>query len=119
MRGCPRRRTLRPPEDRVDRAARALDTLHAESAFRLDRQNPSTRFIVPAQKALSYFLPASGLISTETARLGTRTQKRILSEVCKAESVARQPDTSLYLLSTPQLEAAEARSQTVRTPPVR
>ncbi|WP_245685819.1 transposase family protein [Streptomyces niveus] len=29
------------------------DTLHAENAFRLDRQNPSTRFIVPAQKALS------------------------------------------------------------------
>jgi hypothetical protein len=34
------------------------------------------------------------------------TQKRILSEVCKAESVPRQPDTSLYLLSTPQLEAS-------------
>lgn len=29
------------------------DTLHSESAFRLDRQNPLTRFIVPAQKALS------------------------------------------------------------------
>jgi hypothetical protein len=59
-----------PPEDRVDRAARVLDTMHAGSAFRLDRQTPSTWFIVPAQKALSYFLPASRLISTETARLG-------------------------------------------------
>lgn len=29
------------------------DVLHAESAFRLDRQATSTRFIVPAQKALS------------------------------------------------------------------
>lgn len=33
------------------------DILHAESAFHLDRQNPSTRFIVPAQKALSRYRP--------------------------------------------------------------
>jgi hypothetical protein len=45
------------------------DTLHAESAFRLDRQNPSTRFIVPAQKALSRYRTETGPTPGETARL--------------------------------------------------
>ena len=47
------------------------DTLHAESAFRLDRQNPSTRFIVPAQKALSRYRTDPGPTPSETARLGS------------------------------------------------
>lgn len=46
------RRHLTPPST-PSMPGTPSDTLLTESAFRLDRQNPSTRFIVPAQKALS------------------------------------------------------------------
>ncbi|MFD5730936.1 hypothetical protein ACFWMT_33145, partial [Streptomyces sp. NPDC058368] len=35
------------------------DSLHAESALRLDRKNPSARFIVPGQEGTSVFPPQS------------------------------------------------------------
>ncbi|GAA0700826.1 hypothetical protein GCM10009548_87250 [Streptomyces malaysiensis subsp. malaysiensis] len=46
------------------------DSLHVESALRLDRQNPSARFIVPGQEGTFAFLPHHPPYSSETARLG-------------------------------------------------
>lgn len=66
------------------------DTLHAESAFRLDRQNPSTRFIVPAQKALSRCRTETGPTQSETARLAP----------CPTKSHDGQPLARPYHLHT-------------------
>lgn len=45
------------------------DSLHVESALRLDRQNPSARFIVPGQEGTFAFLPQQPPCPSETARL--------------------------------------------------
>jgi hypothetical protein len=44
------------------------DTLHVESALRLDRQNPSARFIFPGQKGTFAFSPRQPPHLSETAR---------------------------------------------------
>lgn len=46
------------------------DSLHVESALRLDRQNPSARFIVQGQEGTLAFPPQSQPYPSETARLG-------------------------------------------------
>jgi hypothetical protein len=43
--------------------------LHVESALRLDRQNPSARFIVPGQEGTFAFPPQQSPYPSETARL--------------------------------------------------
>lgn len=46
--------------------------LHVESALRLDRQNPSARFIVPGQEGTFAFPPQQPPYQSETARLGSQ-----------------------------------------------
>ncbi|MEV0742161.1 hypothetical protein AB0I51_40940 [Streptomyces sp. NPDC050549] len=57
------------------------DTLHVESALRLDRQNPSARFIVPGQGGTFAFPPQQPPYPSETARLGLCPNCHVLFDV--------------------------------------
>nr|WTB12192.1 hypothetical protein OG546_49300 [Streptomyces antimycoticus] len=67
------------------------DTLHVESALRLDRQNPSARFIVPGQEGTFAFPAQSQPYPSETARLGT-SSSGFRAEVAAEEALARLAD---------------------------
>lgn len=53
------------------------DTLHVESALRLDRQNPSAGFIAPDQEGTFTFRPCQLLHPNETARLEQQLHKTV------------------------------------------
>lgn len=59
------------------------DSLHVESALRLDRQNPSARFIVPGQEGTFALPPQQPPYPSETARLVTAVAESRAAEVVK------------------------------------
>lgn len=67
---CHRRHRRPPLQEHPLNTRDLVSHLHVESALRLDRQNPSARFIVPGQEGTFAFPPRQPPNPSETARLG-------------------------------------------------